>query len=284
MFPNEIQETDKKKVCVQNVERQSSLPLLRSPEAMLPNLEPTRILELRTTNRNDMTQYKFVVVFVCVCNQNTKRNYLIDNLGFLTERYKTWLLARFKTNLRDLAVVKMVATWTSSQLEVLKNYCLLAEINYSELYQRSTLPPTQVYLNNSHRTSIILMKQMEKKERQTLTVLKEEKIANTKQLKEESWVLSQPVLDYGLKGKQENNSAMKRIKESDSEIKPTIIKQKVKVQRCIQLGEPIASQKNILLQKLNALKEKYALKTHFRIKTTEFLGDLNGVWDGILKL
>lgn len=124
-----------------NVERAELIELKRS------NLEPHRIFDIRYGKSKH--HFEFIISFTSLMNQNDKRNLIIDNLSILTDRYKNWLLSRFKKNLKDLAIIKKMKSWAQQRLQLLKEYCEYKKISFDALYLRSTLPPTQVFVNNA---------------------------------------------------------------------------------------------------------------------------------------
>lgn len=113
------------------------------------NLEPYLILDVRYGKTR--TQFEFIVSFTSLMNQNYRRNLIVDNLGILTEKYQNWLLAKFKKNLKDLSIVKKMKMGSIHRLQLLKEYCESKNICFDTLYLRSSLPPTQVFVNSAAR-------------------------------------------------------------------------------------------------------------------------------------
>ncbi len=113
------------------------------------NIEPYRVLDIKNMGTKDRGNFKFVVIFISVMNQNTKKTYLLSHLDFLTARYRLWLLARFKKNLKDLSIIRNMKRWATEKLDILKDYCKSNSIEYEGLYLRSALPPTQVFVNTN---------------------------------------------------------------------------------------------------------------------------------------
>ena len=87
-------------------------------------------------------------VFVEIMKQNLKERAWVDDMGNLTERYKTWLLAKFKKNLNDLMVDQNMKLFSKEKLTTLKLFCRCNGIPFNSLKLRSALPPTQVFRNN----------------------------------------------------------------------------------------------------------------------------------------
>jgi hypothetical protein len=109
------------------------------------NLEPKRILDVSMRKENNIEIFSFTMVFINVMNHNQKSQYKVTNLDILTERYKLWILARYKKNLKELEVISEMKNFSKDRLLILENYCKKKNINYEKLLLRSALPPTQVY-------------------------------------------------------------------------------------------------------------------------------------------
>lgn len=109
------------------------------------NLEPKRILDITIKKENNQEIYIFTMVFINVMNHNQKYQYKLNNLDILTDRYKLWILARYKKNLKELEVMTEMKNFTKDRFFLLENYCKKKNINYLKLLLRSSLPPTQVY-------------------------------------------------------------------------------------------------------------------------------------------
>lgn len=109
------------------------------------NLEPKRILDITLKKENNQEIYIFTMVFINVMNHNQKYQYKLNNLDILTDRYKLWILARYKKNLKELEVMTEMKNFTKDRFFLLENYCKIKNINYVKLLLRSSLPPTQVY-------------------------------------------------------------------------------------------------------------------------------------------
>ena len=70
----------------------------------------------------------------------------LDGLGI---EYKIWLLAKFKENLRGLALVDRMKTWVLDRLEILKEYCEMNDISFDVLYTRSSRPINKSFCGTS---------------------------------------------------------------------------------------------------------------------------------------
>ena len=92
--------------------------------------------------------FHILFVFVEIMKQNLKERAWVDDMGNLTERYKTWLLAKFKKNLNDLMVDQNMKLFSKEKLTTLKLFCRCNGIPFNSLKLRSALPPTQVFRNN----------------------------------------------------------------------------------------------------------------------------------------
>lgn len=70
---------------------------------------------------------------------------VLHKLDDLTEEYRNWLLAKFKKNLRGLALIETMKSWTLDRLAILQEYCYVNGIVFDALYSYSNLPPAQIY-------------------------------------------------------------------------------------------------------------------------------------------
>ena len=93
-------------------------------------------------------EFHIFLVFVEILKQNIKQKGWVGDLNFLTDRYKLWLLAKFKKNLNDLMIDSGMKAFSNEKLVALRTFCRYENILFKNLHLRSHLPPTQVYRNS----------------------------------------------------------------------------------------------------------------------------------------
>lgn len=116
----------------------------RAQEFFVADLEPHRVLDVQQV-ATDPPQFTFVVAFRSVFDADARKNFRLDTLDFLNERFRDWLLALFKRNLKDLCVLKKMKSWAQARLQLLKEYCAASGIEFDGLFVKSIAPPTQIY-------------------------------------------------------------------------------------------------------------------------------------------
>lgn len=64
-----------------------------------------------------------------------------SDLRGIDAAYRTWMLAKFKANLRKLSVIERMKVWVVDRLTLLKEYCDINDVAYDVLYVRSGCAP-----------------------------------------------------------------------------------------------------------------------------------------------
>ena len=104
--------------------------------------QPFQILDIRYgKGRNNFV----FIVSLYESHRINKRVIVLHKLDDLTEEYKNWLLAKFKKNLRGLALIETMKGWVLDRLAILQEYCYVNDIVFDALYSYSNSPPAQIY-------------------------------------------------------------------------------------------------------------------------------------------
>ena len=117
--------------------------VVKPTESRFQDLKPPNpfcILDIRYGKARN--RFEFIVSL-----NTSKKPHTVDmdvhTLDGLSIEYKIWLLAKFKENLRGLALVDRMKTWVLDRLNILKEYCEINDISYDALYTRSSYPVNQ---------------------------------------------------------------------------------------------------------------------------------------------
>lgn len=73
------------------------------------NLEPQAILDIKKTEHG----FIFVIKFCNALEESEKQHLHIKNLNILSDKFKLWILAKYKKNLSELVNIKVSHQWAN---------------------------------------------------------------------------------------------------------------------------------------------------------------------------
>lgn len=93
------------------------------------------ILDIR--NGDSRCGFTFIVSRLDFCGRSAIEIFELESLSV---EHRLWVLAKFKANLRGLAIIERMKQWVSERLDLLKEYCDINGVPFDLLYTRSGSP------------------------------------------------------------------------------------------------------------------------------------------------